>query len=145
MFLHGSWAHLLFNMLFLWIFGNNVEDRLGPVLFAAFYLITGLVAFGAHFAADPGSTTPIVGASGAIAGLMGAYLVFWPHARITTLVTFVVVSIPAWVVLVGWLVMQFFTAPGSQVAWVAHVGGFVSGALFAMMLPSTRRRRLDFT
>ncbi|MCZ7526041.1 MAG: rhomboid family intramembrane serine protease [Acidimicrobiia bacterium] len=137
MFLHGSWFHVLGNMLFLWIFGNNVEDRFGPVGFAVFYVGAGAVALLAHVLADAGSTVPVVGASGAVAGVMGAYLVFWPHARVLTIVPlllFVLVYLPASVVLLLWFGLQFLTSPNSGVAWVAHVGGFLLGAAVALVL-----------
>ncbi len=146
MFLHGSFVHLAGNMLFLWIFGNNVEDHLGPFLFVPFYLLLGVAGMTAHYLADPGSTVPIIGASGAIAGLMGAYLVLWPRARILTyipLLLFVVVYLPAGVVLGIWFGMQFFTNPNEGVAWLAHVGGFGAGIVlgFAIraVLPPKRR------
>ncbi len=104
LFLHGSWLHVLGNMLFLWVFGNNVEDRLGHVGFAIFYLFVGLVATLGHVAADPSATVPVVGASGAIAGVMGAYLVFWPRARIHSIVFFVLLPLPAALVLGLWFV-----------------------------------------
>jgi membrane associated rhomboid family serine protease len=141
MFLHGSWLHVLGNMLFLWVFGNNVEDRLGHVGFAVFYLFLGALATTGYALSDPSSTVPVLGASGAIAGIMGAYLVFWPRARVLSLVTFVVVSIPAAVVLGIWFVLQFFTDPNTGVAWVAHVTGFVAGALFALILRFARPLR----
>jgi membrane associated rhomboid family serine protease len=137
MFLHGSILHIAGNMLFLWIFGNNVEDHLGPVLYAIFYALAGVAATGAHFLADPGSTVPVIGASGAIAGVMGAYLVLWPRARILTLVPlllFFVVYLPAGVVLALWFGLQFLTNPNEGVAWVAHVGGFVTGAVLGLVL-----------
>jgi membrane associated rhomboid family serine protease len=130
MFLHGSWAHLLGNMWFLWLFGNNVEDYATKAGFLLVYLVTGGFAAAAHVLADPSSVTPVVGASGAIAGIMGMYLVLWPHARIMTLTFFFVITVipvPAAVVLGFWFVLQFFTDPGSSVAWIAHVGGFVAG------------------
>lgn len=127
MFLHGSWLHLLGNMLFLWIFGNNVEDRFGPVVLAGLYVLWGVVATAGYWATNSDSTTPLVGASGAIAGVMGAYLVLWPRARILTLVFYVVVPLPAALVLGGWFVLQFFTDSGAGVAWMAHVTGFVAG------------------
>jgi membrane associated rhomboid family serine protease len=137
MFLHGSLLHLAGNMLFLWIFGNNVEDHLGPVLFVVFYAVVGVAAMGAHFLADPGSTIPVIGASGAIAGVMGAYLVLWPRARILTVVPlllFFVVYLPAGLVLGIWFGLQFFTNPNEGVAWVAHVGGFAAGVLLGLAL-----------
>jgi membrane associated rhomboid family serine protease len=134
MFLHGSWLHVLGNMLFLWVFGNNVEDRLGPVGFLIFYLFVGVVATLGHVAADPSATVPVVGASGAIAGVMGAYLVFWPRARIHSLVFVVLLPLPAALVLGIWFVLQFGTDANSNVAWVAHVTGFVAGVLVALVL-----------
>jgi len=137
MFLHGSWLHLLGNMLFLWIFGNNIEDRFGKMGYAVLYLVTGLAAAAAHFATQLGSTVPVVGASGAIAGVMGAYLVFFPHARILTIVPLFIflqfVYLPAFVVLLLWFVMQFFTNPNAGVAVAAHIGGFVAGAGIALV------------
>jgi membrane associated rhomboid family serine protease len=133
-FLHGSILHLLFNMLFLWIFGNNIEDRLGPLKFAVFYVVGGVVATIAHILAAPSSISPVVGASGAIAAVMGAYLIWFPKARVNTLIVFVVLPIPAWLMLSVWFVTQFFTNPNSGVAWVAHVGGFVFGVAVAFLL-----------
>ncbi|MGZ8752119.1 MAG: rhomboid family intramembrane serine protease [Acidimicrobiia bacterium] len=133
-FLHGSWLHVLGNMLFLWVFGNNVEERLGHAGFLIFFLFVGVVATLGHVAADPSATIPLVGASGAIAGVMGAYLVFWPRARIHSLVFVVFLPLPAALVLGIWFVLQFGTDAGSNVAWVAHVTGFVAGALVALVL-----------
>jgi membrane associated rhomboid family serine protease len=140
-FLHGGLWHLGGNMLFLWVFGNNIEDHLGPGVFAAFYLAAGIVASVAHIAVQPDSTLPVVGASGAIAGVMGAYLVWFPRAQVTTLVLFFVVPIQAMWVLTIWFVMQFFTAADSSVAWVAHVAGFVFGALVALLVRMNRPAR----
>jgi membrane associated rhomboid family serine protease len=146
MFLHGSWLHVLGNMLFLWVFGNNVEDRLGTFGFAVFYVLAGLVASAAHIAANLHSVAPFLGASGAIAGVMGAYLVFWPRARIFTILLFIPLYLPAWFVLGLWVGLQFLTDPNSGVAWVAHVGGFAAGVLVALalqrVLPPPRRRPL---
>ncbi len=129
MFLHGSWLHVLGNMLFLWIFGNNVEDRFGPVVFAVLYVLLGVIATAGYWAVNSGSTVPLLGASGAIAGVMGAYLVLWPRARVLTLVFYVIIPLPAALVLGGWFVLQFFTGSDSGVAWMAHVTGFVAGIL----------------
>jgi membrane associated rhomboid family serine protease len=137
MFLHGSVLHIAGNMLFLWVFGNNVEDRLGKVGFALFYLAGGLVALGAHVLVDPSSTVPLVGASGAIAAVMGAYLVWYPNARVRTLVIMLfilVVNVPAKWLLAFWFALQFLTDPNTGVAWVAHVGGFVFGVLVALAI-----------
>jgi membrane associated rhomboid family serine protease len=147
MFLHGSWAHVLGNGLFLWIFGNNVEDSMGRGRFLAFYLICGLAAAAAQVLADPSSAVPMVGASGAISGVMAAYLVLFPKARVNMLFFFVVfvrvVALPAWVVLVYWFAIQLITAlpalSGAQatvesnVAVMAHIGGFVAGALLVKL------------
>jgi membrane associated rhomboid family serine protease len=138
MFLHGSWMHLIGNLWFLWIFGNNVEDSMGHLRFVAFYLLAGLVAALAHVFTDPGSTVPMVGASGAISGIMGAYLVLYPRARIHTLFFFIIffriVAIPAYVMLVYWMLIQVASsaatpAGGGGVAYMAHIGGFVAGLL----------------
>jgi membrane associated rhomboid family serine protease len=137
MFLHGGWLHIGGNMLFLWIFGNNVEDRLGRIAFVVFYLLGGLAATGLQLAFDPNSTVPNLGASGAIAAILGAYAVMFPRARVYTLVIFffiTAVELPALVVLGGWFVLQLFSGVGSLgtdvnggVAYWAHVGGFVFG------------------
>jgi membrane associated rhomboid family serine protease len=136
MFLHGGWLHIGGNMLYLWIFGNNIEDRMGSVPYLAFYLVAGLVAAAAHIGVQPGSTVPVVGASGAIAGVMGAYLVLFPDVQIRSLIIFFLVlirDIPAKWLLGFWFVLQFFTNPNEGVAWVAHVGGFAFGALVALL------------
>jgi membrane associated rhomboid family serine protease len=146
MFLHGSLLHIAGNMLFLWIFGNNIEDRMGAPGYIAFYLLSGLVASAAHIVVQPDSTIPVVGASGAIAGVMGAYLVLFPNVRIRTLFLFLLILIrdvrAKW--LLGfWFVFQFFTNPSAGVAWVAHVGGFAFGALVALLLGSRLRPEPD--
>jgi membrane associated rhomboid family serine protease len=133
-FLHGSLLHLAGNMLFLWVFGNNIEDHLGHAMYLAFYVLAGVFASVAHIAAQPDSTLPVVGASGAIAGVMGAYLIWFPRAKVTTLVFFFLVPIDAMWVLSLWFIGQFFTAPDSAVAWVAHVAGFAFGALVAVLV-----------
>ncbi|MEO6121633.1 MAG: rhomboid family intramembrane serine protease [Acidimicrobiales bacterium] len=131
MFLHGSWLHLAGNMLFLWVFGNNIEDRQGKVTYLLFYLLAGLVATAAHILVQTDSTVPVVGASGAIAGVMGAYLVLFPEVKIKSLIFlgfFVLFRDVAAKWLLGiWLVSQFFINPNEGVAWMAHVGGFVFG------------------
>jgi membrane associated rhomboid family serine protease len=142
MFLHGGFLHLAGNMLFLWVFGNNIEDRLGHLPFVAFYLVCGLAATLAHVAVQPGSTVPLVGASGAIAGVMGAYLVWFPNALVLSwVVPFFLVPVRAKWFLGIWFVLQFFTNPNAGVAWVAHVAGFVAGALAALVLRGPARRR----
>jgi membrane associated rhomboid family serine protease len=134
LFMHGSWLHLLGNMLFLWIFGNNIEDRLGRIRFVFFYLLCGIVASLTHVLFNLHSLVPVIGASGAISGVMGAYLALFPTARIRTLVfLFILVTtmdIPASVFLVIWFLFQFLSAgDGSGIAWLAHVGGFILGFL----------------
>ncbi len=141
MFLHGGWLHLIGNMLFLWVFGNNIEDTRGKVPYLIFYLLAGLAATAAHVGVQPESTLPVVGASGAIAGVMGAYLILYPNVPIRSLlflgffVTFV--DIRAKWLLGAWLVLQFFTNPAEGVAWVAHVGGFVFGVAAGLLWRAT--------
>ncbi len=137
MFLHGSLLHLLGNMWSLWIFGNNIEDRLGHVRYLLFYLAGGVAATAAHFLVQPASTVPVVGASGAIAAIMGAYLVWFPNAPIRTIIFFVLRDVSAKWFLGIWFVTQFFTGSDSGVAWVAHVGGFVFGVLIGMVVRTT--------
>lgn len=144
MFLHGSWMHLIGNMWFLWIFGNNIEDSMGRLRFLVFYLLTGLAAAATHLVSDPGSEIPVVGASGAISGIMGAYLVLYPHARVVTLVPLGfflhMMRIPAWVMLGYWFLIQALSAAatpaqvgGGGVAFWAHVGGFVAGLVLVKL------------
>jgi membrane associated rhomboid family serine protease len=140
MFLHASILHVLGNMLFLWIFGNNVEDQLGPVAFLALYLGGGIVASLVYVVGNLDSTSPLLGASGAIAVVMGAYIVWWPRARILSVIPpffFLPFRIPAWIVLGLWFVLQLFTQSSSGVATAAHIGGFVFGALVALVLART--------
>jgi membrane associated rhomboid family serine protease len=143
MFLHGGWLHLGGNMLFLWVFGNNVEDRLGYVVYPLFYVLGGLAASGLQLAFDANSTIPSLGASGAIGAVLGAYIVLFPHARVTTLVIFffiTLVEIRAGIVLAIWFVLQVLSGVGQLgselnggVAYWAHVGGFGFGALVAWL------------
>jgi membrane associated rhomboid family serine protease len=151
MFLHGSWLHLAGNMLFLWIFGNNVEDRLGRLVFLLLYVLGGLAATGLQLAFDPNAAVPNVGASGAIAAILGAYLVLFPNARIHTLVIFffiTFVDLPAVAVLLAWFVLQLFSGVGEMgrsvgggVAYWAHVGGFAFGWTMTWLLFRDRGRR----
>lgn len=151
MFLHGSFMHLLGNMLYLWVFGNNVEDRMGRIPFILFYLAAGIVAVYSQVLTDPDSTVPLIGASGAIAGTLGAYLVMFPHARVLTLVPIFfflqVAELSAVLVLGFWFVLQALQGVGSLggqvggVAWWAHIGGFVFGALIALLFYRRRRER----
>ncbi|MFT3923905.1 MAG: rhomboid family intramembrane serine protease [Myxococcales bacterium] len=140
MFLHGSWMHILGNMWFLWLFGNNVEDSMGRLRFVMFYLLCGLAAALAQVLAQPASTVPMVGASGAISGVMGAYIILFPHVRVYTLVPlgFFITSfaLPAWVMLGYWMLLQIFGGLGgaeSGVAFWAHIGGFIAGLVFVKL------------
>jgi membrane associated rhomboid family serine protease len=150
MFLHGNWPHVLGNMLYLWIFGNNIEDRFGHAAFFAFYILSGLAAAGVYILRDPMSTVPTLGASGAVAGVLGAYFILHPKARVSTLVLlgffFTFVELPAFLVLGGWFVIQIFSASivpvgrqGGGVAWWAHIGGFVFGALVMLAVRASAR------
>jgi membrane associated rhomboid family serine protease len=139
MFFHGDLMHLAGNMLFLWIFGNNVEDRWGRIQFLAFYLIGGVVATLGHALAAPSSTVPLVGASGAIAAVMGAYLVLFPKVKIRALLAIIPIRVPAWLLLGVWFVSQFYIAPTSGVAWMAHVVGFAFGIVVAMVFRNVGR------
>ena len=139
MFMHGSWLHIIGNMWFLWIFGDNVEDAMGHLRYAIFYLVCGLAAAMAQVLSQPSSMVPMVGASGAIAGVLGAYLMLYPRARVRCLWVLIVIItfvwVPAWLLLGLWFVSQFFM-PGPGVAWMAHVGGFVTGfALVRLFVP----------
>ncbi|HEU0244277.1 MAG TPA: rhomboid family intramembrane serine protease [Candidatus Limnocylindrales bacterium] len=153
MFLHAGWLHLLGNMLYLWIFGNNVEDRMGRVLFLLFYLAGGVAAVTAQTLIDPTSTDPMIGASGAIAAILGAYLVLFPGARIQSLVFlgffYQLIAVPAAIVLGFWFVLQIIDGLGSlgasnaiesNVAFFAHIGGFVAGAIVALPFRLRDRR-----
>jgi len=157
MFLHGGWFHLIGNMWFFWVFGNNIEDAMGHGRFVLFYLLCGLLAAAAQVATGPGSPVPMVGASGAISGIMGAYLVLYPRVRVHTLIFlgifFTTVTLPAWVMLLYWILLQLLGSvplvagggTGSGVAFLAHVGGFVAGIvlikLFAKPEFVNRHRR----
>jgi membrane associated rhomboid family serine protease len=154
MFLHGGWLHLLGNMLFLWVFGRNIEDLIGGGRFLAFYLLCGLAAGAVQVLANPYARVPTIGASGAIAGVMGAYLIKFPRSQIDTLVLLIVfftrLTIPAPFYLVLWFGMQFFSGveslgdrdyTGGGVAWFAHIGGFIVGMLLIKLFPSRQRWR----
>lgn len=142
-FLHGGWMHIVGNMLFLWIFGDNVEDEMGHLPFLGFYLGTGALSGLAHVVADPTSLVPTVGASGAIAGVMGSYLLLFPKAKVDILLIFIIIfriiSIPSWIMLMVWFAMQFVGGMGATpgtggVAYWAHAGGFVAGVIFTLPL-----------
>jgi rhomboid family protein len=141
-FLHASLLHLFGNMWFLWIFGNNVEDRLGHVGYLAFYLLGGIVAAFGQVLSTPNSLEPTIGASGAIAGVMGAYLIFYPRSRIVTIVLPLLfpLVLPAALVLGFWFALQFFTDPSSGIAWTAHVSGFLFGAFVALIVARVTSR-----
>jgi len=160
MFLHGGWLHLLGNMLFLYIFGDNVEDRLGHIRYFFFFILCGVLAVVAHLITNPSSRVPTIGASGAIAGVMGAYLFLFPYARVVTLI-FVfffidIIEIPAFFFLAFWFILQFLNgtmsvssanAVSGGVAWWAHIGGFLAGILLLFVFGvrrTTRRVRLFF-
>jgi membrane associated rhomboid family serine protease len=153
MFLHGGLMHLFGNMLYLWIFGNNIEDILGPVKFLLFYLACGLVASFAHIASAPSSTIPTIGASGAVAGVLGAYLIAYPHARVVSLLFLFffirLVVVPAKYVLLFWFIIQAFQGVASLstriaggVAWWAHVGGFLAGLIAIKLIAADQLRVL---
>ena len=155
MFLHGGWMHLIGNMWFLWIYGDNIEDILGAMQYLVFYLVCGVAAVLTQVLLDPSSRIPTIGASGAIAGVMGAYVVKFPHSRITTLVALFIfwttVEIPAYIILLYWFVIQLFSGAATitshsqgGVAWFAHVGGFLTGILLIYVMKTNdpwRHRR----
>jgi membrane associated rhomboid family serine protease len=146
MFVHGGWAHIIGNMMFLWVFGDNVEDAFGHFGYLVFYLVTGLAASAAHIFLDQGSTIPSVGASGAISGVLGAYLIFFGSNPIRVLIAYFITVVPAWIMIGLWAVQQFIATYGSiaateqtqgGVAYAAHAGGFVAGFALAIMLRGT--------
>jgi membrane associated rhomboid family serine protease len=154
MFLHGGWLHLIGNMLYLWVFGRNIEDLIGSGRFLLFYLLCGLASAVVHVIFNAYSPVPTIGASGAIAGVMGAYLIKFPRSRIITLVLFffffTTLDIPAAVLLLFWFAMQFFSGFGSigsadytggGTAWFAHIGGFLAGMLLIRLFPPRKRWR----
>jgi membrane associated rhomboid family serine protease len=143
MFIHGGWMHLLGNMMFLWVFADNIEAVIGNVNFFGFYILGGLAASAAHILFNPLSSIPAVGASGAISAVLGAYLIVFPHSRIKTLVLFFFVSLPAILFLGFWIVQQLINGIGSLsatsahtggVAWWAHIGGFVFGVVAGLFI-----------
>ena len=162
MFLHASWMHVIGNMWYLWIFGDNIEDRLGHARFIVFYLLCGITAALGQIVVDPSSTLPTIGASGAIAGVMGAYFLLFPSARVLTLVPLIIfftfVWLPAWIVLGYWFVLQFLSGAatsiayssstrggGGGIAFWAHVGGFVAGVVMIKLLPKRMRQRSRYS
>jgi membrane associated rhomboid family serine protease len=153
MFMHGGWAHLGGNMLYLWIFGDNVEDRFGRIQFLIFYLLCGIAATFAQLAFSAGSSTPNLGASGAIAGVLGAYLLMFPRGRVSVLMGRGLIPLPAIVVIGFWFVLQLFSGVGSVahsaqtesqggVAYMAHVGGFIAGCVLTLLF---RRRPVAYS
>lgn len=153
MFLHGGWMHILGNALFFWVFGNNIEDSMGAARFIVFYIACGLVAAATHVIIDPASPIPTVGASGAIAGVLGAYLVLYPKVRVKMLFIFViffkVIPLPAWIVLIYWFLVQLLSGwsqltplrpeiSGGVAVW-AHVGGFVAGVALIKLFEDPSR------
>jgi membrane associated rhomboid family serine protease len=145
MFLHGGVMHIAGNMLYIWIFGNNVEDSIGRGRFVLFYVLSGMIAAGVQYSTDPSSAIPMIGASGAVSGILGAYLVLFPHARIKTLVfLFVFVTtfeMPAIVLLSIWFLVQILFSGGQGVAWFAHIGGFVFGLVAIYLFKIGRRKK----
>src|SRR6266498_3983886 len=148
MFMHAGWVHLLGNMLYLWIFGDNVEDRLGHALFFVFYILCGLAATFAQTIVSLGSNVPNLGASGAIAGVLGAYIVMFPHTRVDVLLGRAIVPMSALIVIGFWIVLQVFSQigafsassqTGGGVAYMAHIGGFIGGVVLAFLLGGTGR------
>jgi membrane associated rhomboid family serine protease len=150
MFMHAGWVHLGGNMLYLWIFGDNVEDRFGHLKFIIFYLLCGIAATFAQLAFSAGSSVPNLGASGAIAGVLGAYLILFPQGRVNVLLGGRVMPMPALIVIGLWIVLQFFSGIGSisntadtgGVAYMAHIGGFIAGLVLTFLLRGNSTRRL---
>jgi membrane associated rhomboid family serine protease len=150
MFMHGGWLHLGGNMLYLWIFGDNVEDRFGHLKYLIFYLVCGLAATFAQLAFSMGSSIPNLGASGAIAGVLGAYLVMFPGKQIRVLMGNQVGGVSALIVIGGWIILQLFSGIGSittaadtgGVAFMAHIGGFIAGVVLAFILRGNQARQL---
>jgi membrane associated rhomboid family serine protease len=144
MFVHGGLLHLGMNMLYLWIFGDNIEDRLGHMRFLFFYIATGVVASLSHVLIHPSSTVPLLGASGAVAGVLGAYFLLFPKANVLTLIVFFfvhIVRIPAVVFLGLWFALQVLSSTaGGGIAWYAHIGGFLAGALAVVLMRGKKRR-----
>ncbi len=155
MFLHGNWLHIGSNMLFLWIFGNNIEDVLGRFRFIIFYFACGVVAAAGHVISSPHSSIPMIGASGAVAGVMGAYLLLYPHAKVLTLLPifffFTFIEVPAFLIIGYWILLQFISATWINsgesaqggIAYFAHIGGFLAGIVLLLLLggwPREKRR-----
>ena len=147
LFLHGGWMHLIGNMLYLWIFADNVEDKLGAKKFIIFYIASGIFASLSQSVFNLDSNIPMIGASGSIAGVLGAYLHFFPRAKVLVLVPFIIfftVRIPAFVLLIFWFIYQFLNLSNldSSVAWLAHIGGFIFGYFFAVFSQSKKHNKI---
>lgn len=152
MFFHGGWVHIIGNMWYLWIFGDNIEDRLGHLRYLLFYLLTGVIAGLVHVLANPGSAVPVIGASGAVAGILGAYFIMFPRSRILSLVPIFVfltlMEVPAVLFIGLWFLIQLFNTFGSiggtanAVAWWAHLGGFIAGAVLVKMFKLDQRQKI---
>ena len=146
MFMHASWLHILGNMLYLWIFGDNIEDRIGHGRYLIFYLVCGIIATFAQVLADPTSTVPNLGASGAIAGVLGAYLIAFPRQRVQVLLLAFIIPLPAILVIGVWFLLQVMNeasslgAASGGVAYMAHIGGFIAGMILILLLRRRRRR-----
>ncbi len=145
MFIHGGFLHIIGNMLYLWIFGNNIEDRLGHIGFFIFYIFSGICAAIFQLFYDPAADVPMIGASGAVSGVLGAYLVSFPYARIKTILIIIIfikiVDIPAVILLTAWFFMQFLYANVDGIAWYAHIGGFIFGLIFALLFLARKTTR----
>ncbi|MBA4348992.1 MAG: rhomboid family intramembrane serine protease [Thermodesulfovibrio sp.] len=154
MFLHGGIFHLAGNMLYLWIFGDNIEDSLGHARFLLFYLFSGIAAVYIHSVSDPGSTIPMIGASGAVSGVLGAYMLLFPRARVYTLLFFgffwQIVRIPSIIIIGFWAVLQLISGMASKslhqggIAWFAHIGGFLTGLLTIKLWLATKRKERHY-
>jgi membrane associated rhomboid family serine protease len=151
-FLHGGWLHILGNMLFLWVFGDNVEDRLGHIPYLLFYLAAGVIASFVQIVVDPNSLTPVIGASGAVAGVLGAYIVYYTHATVKVVIPFFIlifipIPVPAWIMIGVWFIQNLVSGyatladaanPDAGVAWFAHIGGFLFGLVIAWLFAGRR-------
>lgn len=148
MFMHGGWLHIIGNMLYLWIFGDNVEDQFGHFKFLAFYLVCGVIAMLVQMAFNLSSNMPTLGASGAVAGVLGAYILMFPKSRVSVLMGFFIIPLPALVVIGVWIILQFFFGVGSigsaeqtGIAYMAHIGGFITGMILTPFLRIRSRGR----
>ena len=150
MFLHGSWLHLIGNMFYLWVFGRTIEDRIGHIRFLVFYLLCRVIAVFSHALLDIQSMIPMIGASGAISGILGAYLILYPQSRVLIILPLIVVFysywVPAWIVLLIWFVWQvaaafIYDAQQSGIAWAAHIGGFIAGMVFIWLFTPAQQQK----